>query len=260
MLSRRRWAIVALVSVSPVSGFGQDATKKFDVVSIRQIARPSVQDYSSGAFKAGLTVDPGRARLTGDVTTLIRVSYGLPPFRYFGIARRVGAPFPIFEVQATVPAGTLPTDVPEMVRAMLVERFGLIAHREVREQDVYRLGVASGGLKPKYVHPADSQAPDGRTLRPGGSKVVGTMERLADLLSVQMNREVVDETALGGRYEVEFAVEQPGLNPASLNAAKEAIAQSWKDGLERVGFKITPAKMKLDSVLVDHFSPTPSEN
>lgn len=260
MSSLRLLASAALVAWVP-SLMGQDAPKKFEVVSIRPIAAPKVQDFTTGAFKAGLTGDPARVRVTGDIALLLTLAYELPYTRFSGLTRKPGSPFPYFELQGTIPAGASRSDVPEMLRNVLVERFGLSAHLEPREQPVYRLGIASGGLKPRYIHVVEGDAPDFTMLRlDSPSKITGTIERLAAQLSLQMSREVLNETGLDGKYEVEFVYERPSYAGGSLAGAKAALAESMAAGLERVGFKITPAKVKLDSVVIDHVSPTPTEN
>lgn len=233
---------------------GQGTGKRFEVVSIRPA--------TSRTSPAGLTVDPGHIRLTGDVTALLRAAYQLPDTRFFGIERKIGSPFPYFELQATLPPGSSPSGIPEMLKGVLAERFGLSAHQEQREQEVYLLEVAPSGLKQQYVHTVDSQIADATALRPlGASKVRGTMERLAELLSLHLNREVLNKTAAEGKYEIDFTFEPPpNLAPKSLNEAKSSHEQSMIDGIERVGFKLKPAKAKLDCVIVDHVSTTPTDN
>ena len=57
------------------------------------------------------------------------------------------------EIQATMPAGATAQQVPEMLQALLEERFGLVTHREARPIDAYELVVAPGGMKMQEVEP-----------------------------------------------------------------------------------------------------------
>ena len=59
------------------------------------------------------------------------------------------------EIQATLPEGAAIQQVPEMLRTLLEERFGLVSHREARPMDAYELLVAEGGVKMKEVEPLD---------------------------------------------------------------------------------------------------------
>ena len=54
-----------------------------------------------------------------------------------------------FDVQATLPAGATKAQIPEMLQALLADRFGLTLHREPKEQSVYALLIGKGGPKLK---------------------------------------------------------------------------------------------------------------
>lgn len=55
------------------------------------------------------------------------------------------------EVRATVPPGTTEQQVPEMLHALLIERFGLVTHSEARTMDAYQLVVGATGIKMREV-------------------------------------------------------------------------------------------------------------
>ncbi len=55
----------------------------------------------------------------------------------------------IFDVVAKLPQGAPESQVPEMFQTLLADRFKLAIHRENKEQPVYALVVAKGGLKMK---------------------------------------------------------------------------------------------------------------
>ncbi len=108
-----------------------------------------------------------------------------------------------------------------MLRALLMERFKLTSHREKREQQVYQLVVAPGGLKVEASNPGDfkpwggsySGFDFGGLLR--GDVVSGRileqpncgqrwefvplpMPAFADALTMFLDRPVIDETKLKG--------------------------------------------------------------
>src|SRR5688572_12203302 len=55
------------------------------------------------------------------------------------------------DVHATLPKGGTREHIPEMLKTLLITRFGLRAHVEPRPTDVYRLVVASGGARMQEV-------------------------------------------------------------------------------------------------------------
>jgi len=82
-----------------------------------------------------------------------------------------GVGSPRFDIAAKLPQGASANQVPEMVQALLADRFQLTFHRGATEQMVYALVVAEGGLKMKEAAPeasapvpvaaADTDAPPG---------------------------------------------------------------------------------------------------
>ncbi len=52
-----------------------------------------------------------------------------------------------FDIAAKIPKGAAADKVPEMVQALLADRFGLTVHRGTTVQPIYALVVAKGGLK-----------------------------------------------------------------------------------------------------------------
>ena len=59
------------------------------------------------------------------------------------------------EIHATIPAGGSVKQVPEMLRRLLIERFGLAIHSESRETEAYQLVVAAGGIRMREVPAVD---------------------------------------------------------------------------------------------------------
>ena len=58
-----------------------------------------------------------------------------------------------FDIVATCRKDATKDDVPQMLQALLAERFGLKVHRESKEQSVYALIVGKGGMKMKEAVP-----------------------------------------------------------------------------------------------------------
>ena len=86
-----------------------------------------------------------------------------------------------FDVAATLPEGSLPAQLPEMMQRLLEERFALKFHRESKDFPVYALQVAPGGLKISEAPPdqelenTDAKAPQSFT---GGGNNQGVVVNL----------------------------------------------------------------------------------
>jgi uncharacterized protein (TIGR03435 family) len=52
-----------------------------------------------------------------------------------------------YSIQAVMPAGSTPNDIPKMIKALRAERCRLVAHRIVADQSAYALVVAKKGAK-----------------------------------------------------------------------------------------------------------------
>ncbi len=162
-----------------------------------------------------------------------------------------------FDVVANLPAGATKEQVPQMLQALLAERFKLEVHRENREQKVYAMVVGKGGIKMKETEqpPASAEgAPNPAVTgsssvtinqsKSGGSDVStgtgmrqkvtpsadgknlhfeitkATMPLLAEGLTPLVDRPIVDMTELKGDYDMAFDISRDDM----LNAARAAGA------------------------------------
>ena len=57
----------------------------------------------------------------------------------------------LVEIRGTLPPGATMEQVPEMLHALLIERFGLVTHAEARTTDAYQLLVGATGIKMREV-------------------------------------------------------------------------------------------------------------
>jgi uncharacterized protein (TIGR03435 family) len=99
-----------------------------------------------------------------------------------------------FDITAKLPEGANKDQVPEMLQALLMDRFQLTTHKESKVMPVYALIVAKSGPKLKEFEGEGG-------LNTGGSAKGRTMtgkinmSTLADSLSGMLDRPVVDMTA-----------------------------------------------------------------
>jgi uncharacterized protein (TIGR03435 family) len=138
----------------------------FDVASVKPAVMPNitqlVQAAQAGKLpRIGMTVEGTRVDIAlMSLADLIPIAYGVKPFQVAGPdwlnSER-------FDIQARMPEGSTSEQIPQMLQALLAERFQLKIHRENREHSVYALVVARGGVKMKESDPdpvpADGEAP-----------------------------------------------------------------------------------------------------
>ena len=161
-------AAVTAVSVAILVGasFAQTAApKSFEVATIRSASLPTPESFRGGQFRAGTTIDAGRADF--EFVTLA----DLLPYAYRVKSFQVSGPSSLRETRwnivAKLPAGATQDQVPDMVQALLVDRFHLTVHHEKREQPVYELTVAKGGPKLAAAAPGDSGSDASTAALPG---------------------------------------------------------------------------------------------
>ncbi len=136
----------------------------FDVATIKT-AEPIEKAFSSGKLpRIGPLIDGARAEFNGmPLPTLLTVAYKLKPFQISGPSWFPGERF---DIQASIPDGVSKEQVPEMLQALLVERFKVASHRETKDHPVYVLSVAKGGPKLKDASAAAPEPPEPAPSKP----------------------------------------------------------------------------------------------
>jgi uncharacterized protein (TIGR03435 family) len=231
MLHRYSGLLAALLlSAGTVLPQEEVARFSFEVASVK----PAEEGRGGlGPLRGGPgTSSPGQLSGTVSLMALLMRAYGLKDYQVSGPAWMESQRY---DIAAKIPAGATRTQVSLMLRMLLEARFGLVTHREARETAVSALVVGKGGPKlkasapkteedvdtlrvsPKFTKGADG-FPDiagGESLPRSYEMVIGgsdglmyklwarreTMEQLADRLSAQLSRPVVDETGLKETYD-----------------------------------------------------------
>jgi uncharacterized protein (TIGR03435 family) len=125
----------------------------------------------SGKMHIGMKTDAARVDIGFlSLADLIRVAYKVKAFQISG-PDWMGAQR--FDIQAKLPDGASTDQVPEMLQALLVERFKLVLHRDNTEHAVYALVVGKGGSKLKES-PPDAPAPETPAEPPKGALTIGS--------------------------------------------------------------------------------------
>jgi uncharacterized protein (TIGR03435 family) len=255
----------------PVAAIAQGAPA-FEVASIKLYVQTPSSPPKNQYYMAS-TISGSRAEFEhGSLADLIRTAYRITPNQISGPDWIMGDRF---DIVARMPEGASQEQVPEMLRALLVDRFKLVAHMSKKDQTVYAMVAAKGGPKLKPT-PADADYPPGgkfmRAMTPDGSlrmDVQGmTTTELAGLIGRFVNKTVVDETELKGKYDVVLE-----FSPEDLRAASDAAGVTTSGGgdglgpdtsvfhsLQQAGLKLESRKLTGDVLVIDRVEKAPTAN
>jgi uncharacterized protein (TIGR03435 family) len=227
----------------------------FDAASVKRSP-----PQPSGRGGSNMRADPGR--LTATNVPLKRYLIAAWELKDYQVSAPDWMNDERYDVAATMPAGTPPHEVLLMLRALLVDRFKLAAHRETKELAVYALVVDKNGLKLKSAQgfgTSVSSSPRGRSMRANA-----TMKSFAGLLSGLVDRPVVDMTGLSGGFHIELDWTQDDMrsNPKENDgAAVDSLpGPTLYTALHEVGLKLESRKAPVEVLVVDHAEKVPVEN
>jgi uncharacterized protein (TIGR03435 family) len=152
MLKNFRAAVSILFVLAAGTLFAQTPpAPAFEVASIRAAAPLDPQKIMAGKMHVGMSIDGQRVDIGFvSIADMIRIAYKVKPYQVTGpdwmSSQR-------FDVIGKIPEGVSKDLVPEMLQALLVERFKLTIHRDTKEHSTYALIVGKGGPKMKEAEP-----------------------------------------------------------------------------------------------------------
>ncbi len=186
-----------------------------------------------------------------------------------------------FDIDAKIPEGTKKEQVNAMLQSLLEERFGLQIHRETQNKSGFALIIGKNGpkLKPAEPEPAEGErlTPEQREAQQKKvrAQMAAMMERMQDrrqagttggantgswssVTTAELATHlvglaggpVVDETGLTGKYSVFIETWQNAELPGG----------TVFDAVEKLGLKLMPRKVDVDTIVIDHVSKTPTAN
>jgi uncharacterized protein (TIGR03435 family) len=252
---------------------------KFEAASIRLSAGPPTV---SAGFQPG-----GRYTVTARISQLLLTAYPAANRQLVGAPGWVTQDW--YDVAATAGREATRAEMQEMIRTLLIERFNLLAHEEVRDLPVFNLVLAreDGRLGPDMARStldcaeaeeqrragarpvASNGAPacgSGNTVSladatPGGPQVRvistvasgATIESLAGSLAGRAGRTIIDRTGLTGRFDYRlryaFDTQQAGGDAPAIFTAVQ----------EQLGLRLQPATAPLPVLIIDRIE-RPTEN
>ncbi|WP_263377554.1 TIGR03435 family protein [Granulicella paludicola] len=146
-----------------------------------------------------------------------------------------------------------PTPDMLMMRSLLEERFGLKVHYETRTEPIYELVIDKGGSKLK---PAADPKHGNINWNAGLMKGDGIpIPFLAMVLSVPLQRSVLDHTGLDGHFDFELHF-LPANTPPNTDSNDPDLLTAVR---EQLGLRLTSSKGPVLVVVVDSLhEPTPN--
>jgi uncharacterized protein (TIGR03435 family) len=154
-----------------------------------------------------------------------------------------------FVITAKAPEPAPKESILAMFRTLLADRFKLEFHREKRELPIYALVVSKSG--PKLTEAKDdsvSEISGGAAAEFRGV----SMQMLANALASSLDRPVLDETGLKGKYDFKLAwSERKRKGPPTGDSASDAPS-IFTSLPAMLGLKLDPRRAPVEMLIVDH--------
>jgi uncharacterized protein (TIGR03435 family) len=129
----------------------------FEVATVKPSAPLDVAAIRAGRAHVGTKMDAARVDIgSASLFRLICTAYRMRPYQVTGPEWLKTT---MYDIQAKIPEGGTVEKIPEMLQALLAERFGLKIHYDSKDQGVYALVVGKGGIKMKESAPEPASAP-----------------------------------------------------------------------------------------------------
>jgi uncharacterized protein (TIGR03435 family) len=248
------------------------------------LAGPDPLSFEVASVRPSSQLDPLQERVLNSLNENIPLGrfpgYGQTMrFRHISLAQLTGVAYQVrtvavvgpawifedrFDVIAKMPTGyNRKKDGAEMVRMLLVERFALHAHRDIREMRGYILSVRKGGPNLKEASSvAPTADPNDLMNRPRprlhGDNLIELghtdMALLTDVLSRNLQAPVEDQTGLKGFYAVSLRF------PGGDSPDGPELAARFGEALSHLGLRLSSGKVRAQIVVVDSASKTPTPN
>jgi uncharacterized protein (TIGR03435 family) len=276
----QRFSVSLLLMASVAFAQAPAAPLTFDVASVK----PATIDQAkimAGQQHVGLKVEGNRVEIgVTALSELVAMAYKVKYYQIQG-PEWLGPMGQRFDIVAKMPEGANKDQVPEMLQALLADRFKLTMHRSSKESQVYALVIGKNGLKMKETPPdvpvaasADGDAPkpdtnmkvttsnDKTTITntPAGTQKVTVvdgvmhveaskmpMALLVEALSRYVDHPVVDMTELKGNYQVVLDISQEDIRAVmrSVGMAMPAGAPAASDTAAEPGSSIVNSVQQL---------------
>jgi len=243
------WTLLPRATAQPAS------QETFEVASVKLVTTrtPFSFEVRSGALTArGIPLG-----------ACVRWAYGLPLYQSWQLAGPAwlepGAESPRYDIDARAGGPVKPEQMRVMMRALLANRFKLVAHLDTNLIPVYVLSVAKGGPK---LH-ASEDSGDMRMSSEGFAiqYVRASLAQIVEAMDQTVTAPIIDDTGLEGRYDL--TLDPTPYRDFSVPGPKPGLADwgpVYDQALRVYGLRLQPTKLSMPVLVVDRVEKTPTEN
>lgn len=280
--------VTILLLIGPAIAPAQPPEASFEVATVKLLTAAGHPDFKGGPG----TQDPTRVSWTNyPLKALIIDAFAIN-------GERLNAPNWIdtvkCDVQAVVPAGTKRAQLETMLQGLLVERFHLAFHWENKRGPVYILTIARQGVTLRLAQ--DESVADSNPIRTVPKRGLGsdgfpqleahagpplilkmgartkimarrkTISEIAQILSTELGRPVIDQTNLKGEYDLSlfYASEHIQSHPVREGGESNSDLPDGPSLLDAVqsqlGLHLKPGESTVAWLVIDRLDKAPSAN
>ena len=244
---------VGLVLIS-ISAWGQ-APPTFDAVSVKDLGSVLPMRFTPGERPRMMDIiqpfryTPGRVTCSLPLRSIVAEAFALRVWQIYGPGWLDDPEF--YQIAATMPPDTRRDEAQLMLRAMLVERFGLRFHYGKKPTSVYALVVDKGGAILQVA--AANSRPYDYGLGSGELHATSmTMSRLASILNGAADRPVIDATGLTATYQFDLKWTP---DPEDIVFPAPGILHA----VRRLGLRLEKRTIPYQTVVIDQLAQAPTE-
>jgi len=261
-----RWMAVAALLASACGVWAQTpvARPTFDAFEVATV-KPVDADAKAGRL---FRMDGEHRWVATNYTlnNLIALAYDLNPRTISGGPGWMNTQQ--FTIEAVTPGDVRPVRLEQMrmLRALLVERFGLKFHRQEKEFAIYALSVAKGGPKLQAAAKPDDPPQLVGVVYPGKIEVPAKSVTMDDFVAMlqraTLDRPTVNRTGLTGKYDFDlyWAPDETQYGGQVPVAAADAPSPPLFTAMqEQLGLKLEAARGMVSAMVVDEVE-RPSAN
>ena len=246
----------------PALLLAQAPQPRFEVASVKPLDA-TLADLLRTNYRS-VSITDSRVDLKGQtLPELIALAWNITQDRFMNVPDSVRGLF--FDGQALVPQGASKGAIPEMMQALLEDRFRLSIHTAEETRSMYRMTAGKGTAK---LHPSTAEGP-GKCAVEGDHRMcramtmaefattlsqIGQIGRAAAILEWIIDRPVEDDTGLQGRFDFPFDYNRVG--PVSADTPPVRVV----DAVTALGLKLDSVKQTFPTVVIEHVEKTPGSN
>lgn len=225
----------------------------------------TIKPNKEGSFNTSISSADGKLDATNvSLKTLLRMAFYVREDQIFGLPS--WAEHARYDIAAKVVDGDpkvlekLTRDERRtMLRKLLVERFGIKYHMEEKELPIFELVVVGNGPNLKKCPTDDG---DGGTSQNNQTLTAHDVPlfQLADILSEELHRTVIDKTGLKGNYNYTLKwTRDDEAGAGQRDVSPDAPPVLFTALQEQLGLKLKSTKGPVPTLVIDHME-EPTEN